>query len=194
MLDLFDAPLLPGLATASDLVSAAEERTLVAAIDAHDLKPFRFQQWSGKRLTLSFGWNYDFEAGALGRADPMPPWLLDLRDRMATFASLNPVTLVQALLIRYPVGAGIGWHRDRPIYDQVLGLSLGVPATMRFRRRDGGRWARVSLPLEPRGAYHINGEARQDWEHSIAEMDRVRHSITFRTLSTAGHRLTSLTA
>jgi alkylated DNA repair protein (DNA oxidative demethylase) len=43
--------------------------------------------------------------------------------------------LVQALLIRYDPGAGIGWHRDRPLFEHVVGISLGAPATMRFRRR-----------------------------------------------------------
>jgi len=63
----------------------------------------------------------------------------------------------------------------------VVGLSLGAPATMRFLRRVGTRFERVGVPLPPRG-YHLTGEARHDWEHSTAEMDRTRWSITFRSL------------
>lgn len=189
MLDLFDTPLLPGLSSASDLVTEAEEARLVAAIDATALTPFRFQGWTGKRLTTSFGWHYDFDRGQVGRADPMPEWLLPIRARMAAFAGLDPELLIQALLIRYDPGAGIGWHRDRPIYEHVLGLSLGAPAEMRFRRRRGERdFDRVSLPLQPRAAYHIVGEARHDWEHSIAELDRTRWSISFRSPSKKGKR------
>lgn len=189
MLDLFDSPVIPGISTGPDLIDTAEEVALIAAIDAQDLTPFKFQQWTGKRLTHSFGWKYDFQTGEVSRANPMPDWLIDLRNRMAAFAALSPEELIQALLIRYDVGAGIGWHRDRPIYEHVLGLSLGAPATLRFRRRNGVKWERLSLPLEPRAAYHLSGEARHDWEHSIAEMDRPRHSITFRTLSERGRRI-----
>jgi alkylated DNA repair dioxygenase AlkB len=190
VLDLFDAPVLPGLASRTDMVDETEERALVAAIDATDLTPFRFQGWTGRRLTSSFGFSYDFETQRAATADPIPDWLLPIRDRMAAFAGIDAGSLIQALLIRYDPGAGIGWHRDRPIYEHVVGLSLGAPADMRFRRRrtDGG-FDRASLPLEPRGAYHLSGEARHDWEHSIVEMDQTRWSITFRSVSARGRPL-----
>ncbi|MDH7638167.1 alpha-ketoglutarate-dependent dioxygenase AlkB [Sphingomonas oryzagri] len=169
------------------MVDEAEERALVAAIDATDLTPFRFQGWTGRRLTSSFGFSYDFETQRAARADPIPDWLMPIRDRMAAFAGIDAGTLIQALLIRYDPGAGIGWHRDRPIYEHVVGLSLGAPADMRFRRRrPDGRFDRASLPLEPRGAYHLSDEARHDWEHSIVEMDRTRWSVTFRSASARG--------
>ena len=194
MLDLFDAPVLPGLASRPELVTPAEQRDLIAAIDATDLTPFRFQGWTGKRLTTSFGFHYDFETQRLARAAPMPDWLLSVRARMATFAGLDPDLLIQALLIRYDPGAGIGWHRDRPIYDHVLGLSLGASATMRFRRpRHGGGFDRASLALEPRAAYHLSGEARHDWAHSIVAVDETRWSITFRSASARGRAVLTAT-
>ncbi len=190
MPDLFDTPLLPGLSSSPDLVSEEEERFLISAIDATDLTPFRFQGWTGKRLTSAFGWHYDFESGQVARAEPIPEWLLPVRARMASFAGLDPGLLIQALLIRYDPGAGIGWHRDRPVYEHVLGLSLGALAVMRFRRRRGERdFERVSLPLEPRAAYHLSGEARHGWEHGIAEIDRTRWSITFRSASGKGRAI-----
>jgi alkylated DNA repair dioxygenase AlkB len=189
MLDLFDAPVLPGIATLADIVTPAEETALTSAIDTEPLTPFQFQQWQGKRLTRSFGLKYDFQTGRVSTGDPLPDWLFDLRDRAAAFASVRPDAIAQCLLIRYDPGAGIGWHRDRPAYGQVIGISLGAPAAMRFRRRAGKKFERVTLPLEPRGTYHLSGEARHEWEHSIAEMDRTRHSITFRTLSDQGRRL-----
>jgi alkylated DNA repair protein (DNA oxidative demethylase) len=188
MLDMFDAPVLPGIATMADIVSPDEEVALVAAIDAEALTPFQFQQWEGKRLTRSFGLKYDFQTGQVSHGNPLPDWLTDLRDRAAAFAGVEPDHIAQCLLIRYDPGAGIGWHRDRPSYGHVIGVSLGARAAMRFRRRVGGKFERVTLPLDPRGAYHLFGEARHDWEHSIAEMDRTRHSITFRTLSDQGRR------
>ena len=183
MLDIFDTPVLPGLSSCEDLVSAAEERALVAAIDGTALSAFRFQGWEGKRLTASFGWTFDFDHGRLERGEPLPDWLLPVRDRAAAFAGLQPEELVHALLIRYDPGAGIGWHRDRPAFEHVVGLSLGSGTVMRFRRRRAERFERVTTPLVPRGAYHLTGEVRHEWEHSIAEMAQTRWSVTFRSLS-----------
>ncbi|WP_145200285.1 alpha-ketoglutarate-dependent dioxygenase AlkB [Sphingobium sp. B2] len=183
--DLFDDTVLPGLSYAPEIVSAAEERGLIDQIGAIDLSPFRFQQWTGKRLTRSFGWNYDFETGRFAPTDALPAWLEPLKARAARFAGLDPTELVQALLIRYDPGAGIGWHKDRPVFEHVIGISLGNPATMRFRRRAGAKFARASAPLAPRSIYHLSGEARHGWEHSIAAMDSPRWSITFRSLAQA---------
>jgi len=183
MLDLFDIPILPGLTLQDDIVSEVEETALIAAIDRTGLAPFRFQGWEGKRLTTSYGWIYDFDRGRLGESEPLPDWLLPLRDRAAAFAGLAPAALVHALLIRYDPGAGIGWHRDRPAFEHVVGISLGAPATMRFRRRCGGRFERKTAPLMPRGAYHLTAEVRHEWEHSIVAMERTRWSITFRSLA-----------
>ncbi len=188
MLDLFDMPVLPGLRACPDFLDRDEERALIARIDATDPTPFKFQGWTGKRLTTSFGWSYDFEVGRPVAAEPLPDWLLSIRDRAARFAQLDPTFLVQALLIRYDPGAGIGWHRDRPVYEDVIGISLGESATMRFRRRYKGGFERANAPLDPRAAYHLSGAARHEWEHSIVEMDRPRWSITFRSLSMIGRK------
>jgi alkylated DNA repair dioxygenase AlkB len=90
---------------------------------------------------------------------------------------------VQSLLVRYDPGAGIGWHRDRPVFEHVIGISLGATATMRFRRRRAGGFDRASVPLAPRSLYHLTGDARWRWEHSIAPMEVTRWSITFRSFS-----------
>ena len=86
------------------------------------------------------------------------------------------------MLIEYGRGAGIGWHKDRPVFEHVVGLSLGAAATMRFRRRATGRFERATAELAPRSIYHLAGEARDQWEHGIAAMDAPRWSITFRSL------------
>ncbi|WP_369405258.1 alpha-ketoglutarate-dependent dioxygenase AlkB [Sphingomonas pruni] len=181
--DLFGSPLVPGFASAPDIISRGEEQALIAHIDTSALDSFKFQGWLGKRLTASFGSRYDFERGRMEPADPLPDWLLDVRERAASFARLAPDALVQALVIRYDPGAGIGWHRDRPVYEDVVGISLGEPATLRLRRRKRSGFERVSAPLEPRSIYHLAGEVRHEWEHSIVEMERPRWSITFRSLA-----------
>jgi DNA oxidative demethylase len=187
--DLFDKPDLAGLSQTDEIVTPDEERALVGAIDAAELSPFRFHGWLGKRLTASYGWRYDFDTANFNRTDALPDWLLPVRARAARFAGLEPGDLVQALVIRYDPGAGIGWHRDRPVFKHVLGISLGAPAVMRFRRRRPDGFDRVSRLLPPRSIYHLTGEARHEWEHSIAGMAMTRWSITFRSLSEKGIRL-----
>lgn len=180
--DLFGATLLPGLSAVDDFITEAEEAALVAYIEAAELTPFRFQQWEGKRRTRSYGWHYDFETGAFGRTEALPAWLISIADRAADAARIARGSIAQALLISYGPGAGIGWHRDRPVFEHVIGISLGAAATMRFRRRAGAKFDRFALPLVPRGLYHLDGEARAEWEHSIVGVDRPRWSITLRTL------------
>ena len=184
--DLFGEPRLAGLSQADAIVTPGEEQKLITSINAAELSPFRFHRWLGKRLTASYGWCYDFDNASFAPAEAIPDWLLPLRARAARFARLQPDEFVQALLIRYDPGAGIGWHRDRPVFDRVVGISLGAPATMRFRRRRRGGFDRASVLLAPRSIYHLTGEARHEWEHSIAAMEVTRWSITFRSLSEKG--------
>ncbi len=179
---LFNAPLIPGLAMRDDLISPDEEAALIAAIDAVELAPFRFQGFIGKRLTRSFGWQYDFDRASFTPTEPIPDWLLTARNRAAQFAGIDPDDLAQILLIRYDEGTGIGWHRDRSVFGEIVGLSLDADTILNFRQRTatGFRW--VKLPLHRRSAYHLNGEARTGWEHGIASHPARRYSITFRTL------------
>jgi alkylated DNA repair dioxygenase AlkB len=189
MLDLFDTPIIPGLTTRPDFLSEDEERDLIACIEAASLTPFKFGEWTGKRLTQSFGWKYDFENETLTRSEPLPQWLDPVIGRAAAHAGLAVGDIVQALLIRYGEGAGIGWHKDRPIYRDVIGISLGSATAMRFRRRSPSGWTRASAPLEPRSLYRLSGEVRHDWEHSIAPLERTRYAITLRSFSDKGRRL-----
>ena len=184
--NLFGAPRLAGLSQADAIVTPGEEQMLITSINAAELSPFRFHGWLGKRLTASYGWRYDFDDASFALAEAIPDWLLPLREKAARFAGLRPDELVQSLLIRYDRGAGIGWHRDRPVFEHVVGISLGAPATMRFRRRRRGGFDRASVLLAPRSIYHLTGEARHEWEHSIAAMVVTRWSITFRSLSEKG--------
>jgi DNA oxidative demethylase len=177
-----NAPLVPGLLRVREAVTPAEEAGLAERIDAAPLKPFEFGQWRGKRLTTHYGRAYDFAHGRLDEAPPLPDWLLALREKLAPLAGLDPAALEAALLIRYDPGAGIGWHRDRPQYGEVLGLSLGADCTMRLRRRTATAFERRSVPLPARSLYRLSGEVRGEWEHSITPMTNKRWSITFRTL------------
>jgi alkylated DNA repair dioxygenase AlkB len=186
---LFDTPLIAGLRYEEAVIGEEDERALLDRLEALELAPFRFHGWQGNRKTQSFGWRYDFEDASFTPADPMPDWLQPLRRRAASFADLKPEEFVHALLARYDPGAGIGWHRDRDVFDKVVGFSLRTPATLRFRQRTASGFRRANLEVAPRSAYLLSGEARHDWEHSIAPGDALRFSITFRALSDKGRRI-----
>jgi len=186
---LFDAPLIAGLDYREDFISASEERALIERLEAEELSPFRFHGWLGNRKTRSFGWRYDFDDASFTPTGPIPDWLLPLRDKAGAFAGVEPAEFGTALLARYDPGAGIGWHKDRDVFDQVIGVSLHTPATLRFRRRTASGFRRANLELAPRSAYLISGESRWEWEHRITPGDELRFSITFRTLSDKGRRI-----
>ena len=185
---LFEAPLIAGLRYEDDVITQSEERVLLERLQALELSPFRFHGWLGNRKTQSFGWRYDFDDASFSPSEPIPEWLQPIRERAAVFAGLDPDDFVHALLARYDPGAGIGWHRDRDVFDRVVGLSLNTPATLRFRRRVTSGFRRADIELAQRSAYLLSGEARWDWEHRITPGDQLRFSITFRTLSDKGRR------
>ncbi len=179
---LFDA-MPPGLRVQHEFITEPEEAALIGKFETLPFTPFAFQGWFGRRETVSFGWRYDFNDSRLHEAPPMPDFLLPLRERAAALAALAPESLEQALIIRYDPGAGIGWHRDRPIYHRVVGISLASACVLRFRRREGAKFRRFSLDAERRSAYLLSGEIRHEWEHSIAPVGERRYSVTFRSRS-----------
>jgi len=186
---LFEAPLIDGLRYDPDVISEAEEQELVSRLGELDLAPFRFQGWLGNRKTQSFGWRYDFDDVSFEPAEAIPDWLEPIRRKVAAFAQLEAQDFVHVLLARYDPGAGIGWHRDRDVFDKVVGISLNSPATLRFRQRSGTGFRRLNLHVEPRSAYLLSGEVRHGWEHRITPGERLRFSITFRTLSEKGRMI-----
>jgi alkylated DNA repair dioxygenase AlkB len=107
---------------------------------------------------------------------------LAIRQKAAEFAGITESRLQHALVTEYAPGAAIGWHRDRPEFEDVIGISLGAPCLFRFRRKNGMRWERASIELQRRSAYLLRGRARWDWQHSIPPVDKLRYSITFRSL------------
>jgi alkylated DNA repair dioxygenase AlkB len=174
------AGLPQGFAYAPEFLTRDEEVELAAWLATLPFTPFQFRGYEAKRRVTSFGWKYDFTRSHLEAADDMPAELRAVRARAAAFADLAPDDLQQCLLNEYLPGAPIGWHRDRPIFEKVVGISLLAPATFRLRRRLGDGFQRAALELSPRSIYRIEGEARTAWEHSIPPVAAHRYSITFR--------------
>ena len=171
-----------GLRYQAAFLAEDEEQALLPEMAALPFRPFEFQGFLGKRETVSFGWAYRFDGTGLAEAAPIPDWLLPVRARAAEFAGLDPEALVQALVIRYAEGAGLGWHRDRPVFDDVLGVSLLSAAPLRFRRKQGEKWQRFTMEAEPRSLYLLRGPARTEWQHSLAPVAALRYAITFRSM------------
>jgi alkylated DNA repair dioxygenase AlkB len=177
-------PLTPaGFRYRENVVTAAEEATLVAALQKLDLKPFEFHGHVANRRVISFGLRYDYSRRTVQAASEFPSFLNELRVNVAEFAGRGANEFRQAGVNEYGPGAGIGWHKDKAQFGIIVGISLQAPATMRFRRTQGRGWARVSQTIAPRSIYLLSGEARTEWEHSIPPLHELRYSITFRTVS-----------
>lgn len=183
-LGLFEKPdgFPEGFKYRSGLVGADEEARLLEHVRALPLKEFEFHGFTGKRRTVSFGWHYDFKDSKLRPAGDIPAFLQPMRERAAAFAGLESEDLPHALVIEYAPGAAIGWHRDKGVFGDVIGVSLLSSCTFRLRRKMGTKWERASVIAEPRSVYLLRGPARTEWEHSIPAVDALRYSITFRTL------------
>lgn len=185
--DLFEttAPSGPrGLLFTDGLIDEAEEAALIAFVAELPFRPFVFHGYLGARELVHFGSRYDYGARVLDAVPPIPEALLPLRAKAAAFAGRDPAMFSQALATRYARGAPIGWHRDRPVYDEVIGVSLASACRLRLRRqRKGGGWDRFEIAAQPRSAYLFSGEARNVWEHSIPPVEALRYSITFRSLA-----------
>ena len=182
--DLFGAEpqLPPGFRYQPALISTAEEAALLVHVRALPFREFEFQGYTGKRRVVSFGWRYDFTDHRLHRTEDIPAFLLSLRERAAAFAGMAAADLQQVLVTEYDAGAAIGWHRDRPVFGDVVGVSLLSACTFRLRRDVGGTWERASIEAAPRSVYLLRGPSRTEWEHSIPPVNALRFSITFRNL------------
>jgi alkylated DNA repair dioxygenase AlkB len=170
-----------GFLYAPELFSPQAEKAFVAQFEALPFKPFEFHGYQGNRRIVSYGYRYDYAGRTLRASDAMPAFLAPLREVASRFSGIAEAQLEQALVTEYAPGAGIGWHRDKPMFDDVVALSFLSPCVLRLRRQDGTGWQRQSVEIVPRSAYLLHGPVRSEWEHSIVPMDTLRYSVTFRS-------------
>jgi len=189
-LSLFEAlaEVPEGFVYREDCISEAEERELVREIQNLHLTPFEYYQFTGKRRTASFGWQYEFGKSEITIAPDMPAFLLPLRTRAGELFDIDPNSLIQASIIEYSIGSPIGWHRDIPHFGVVVGISLNAPCRMRFRKQNRARSKNsnreevLSISLQPRSIYLMSGASRETWQHSIPPVKELRYAIMMRTL------------
>jgi alkylated DNA repair dioxygenase AlkB len=172
-----------GFVYRADVISPAEELALVERFGTLPFQPFEFHGHLGKRRIVSFGWRYDFSGARLRESEAIPAFLRPLRAQAAAVAGIAAESLEQILVTEYAAGAGIGWHRDKAMFEDVVAVSLLSSCTLRFRRKDAAGWARAACAVQPGSAYVLRGPSRRDWEHSIPPVDRLRYSVTFRNFA-----------
>jgi alkylated DNA repair protein (DNA oxidative demethylase) len=175
--------VVEGLAYQEDFVTPEEERELLELIESLDFREIEMRGQTAKRTVRHFGLGYDYDRAELVPVEPLPEGLEWLRARAAVLIEREPADLAQVLVSRYPEDAGIGWHRDAPMFgSRIVGVSLAAPARMRFQRKVKGEREVAAIELAPRSAYVLAGKARWSWQHSIPPAKALRYSVTFRTL------------
>ena len=145
----------------------------------------RYKEWTANRRVVSYGGRYDFDANELEPAEPIPPFLFDLRAAAASFVGVSSAELTHALVAEYRAETRLGWHRDVPQFELVVGISLFGLARLRLRRYPHVAHAAqrsLAVELAPRSIYSLTGEARWGWQHAISPTRGLRYSITFRSL------------
>jgi alkylated DNA repair dioxygenase AlkB len=183
------APKVPdGFIYRPNFLSEAEEQELIREIQQIHLAPFKYYQFTGKRRTASFGWQYEFGTSEITTAPEIPPYLLPVRTRAGSLFNIDPRSLVQISIIEYSVGSPIGWHRDIPHFGVVVGISLGAACRIRLRKYSRPRSKNLkrdeilSMELQPRSIYLMSGASRETWQHSIPPVKKLRYAIMMRTL------------
>jgi alkylated DNA repair dioxygenase AlkB len=185
--DLFGPvePVLPaGMRYQEEFLSREEEAQLVARIEQLPLAPMKYQQYTALRRIVSYGGSYDFSAQKLEVAEPLPAWLDPLRLRAAAWAGVAPASITQALVAEYQPGTPLGWHRDVPDFEDIIGVSLANEAVLRFRpypHVTGSKAEVLKVAVAPRSIYLLRGAARWGWQHNVPPTKALRYSITLRT-------------
>ena len=184
-------PVVPdGCSYRPDFVTPTEERNLTAAVAALNFSAVVMRGGVARRRTAHFGVTYGYDARRTGPGEPLPAFLLPLRERCAAWLGIDAAEFGEALVTEYPAGAAIGWHRDAPMFGDIAGVSLLTSCRMKFRpyvspkdiKSASIRRTTHEVMLEPRSAYLLTDAARRDFEHSIPPVEALRYSLTFRTL------------
>jgi alkylated DNA repair dioxygenase AlkB len=167
----------------SDFLSREEESELLGQIEGLPFSRARYKQFLAYRRIVSYGGSYDFSSRRLKTAEPIADFLHPLRARAAAWAGCAAEDFTHGLVTEYSPGTELGWHRDLPEFDLVVGISLRSSCRMRFRPYPPGpREKSISVELEPRSIYRLQGAVRWEWQHSVPPVPALRYSITFRTL------------
>jgi alkylated DNA repair protein (DNA oxidative demethylase) len=171
----------PGLTYIPFFISEEEERNLIHEIRNLEWKEIHMHGVIAKRKIVHYGLNYEFNSRTLTPAEEPPEFIKNLIPDVAKALKVKDAEIAEMLISHYPIDAPIGWHRDAPQFESLLGISLGGECVMKFRKYDDNK-IQFRQILESRSAYIIKNEARWKWQHHIPPVKTERFSITFRTL------------
>jgi alkylated DNA repair dioxygenase AlkB len=180
--ELTELPI--GMRFAPEFLSTREEGSLLELIGGFELKEAQYKAYTARRRVISFGGQFDYDVNRLKRGAPIPDALHPLRERVAAWLDVEPERFGQMLIAEYRPGTPLGWHRDVPDFESIVGISLHGAAVMRFRpypHVPGHATKAFQLELPPRCAYVLEGEARWGWQHSVVATKELRYSITLRS-------------
>jgi alkylated DNA repair dioxygenase AlkB len=172
----------PGFRYSAGFIDSGEESALMTEIRGLDFAPYAFRGVRARRRVVSFGLVAGYQIRQFQQGAAIPPFLQTLRAKAAMFAGVAQDDFKQVLVSEYTPGTPIGWHKDRPLYELIVGVSLLSAAMFRFRLPKERGWLREFQLLEPRSIYLLSGPARDQWQHSIPAVPALRYSITFRSL------------
>lgn len=184
---LFPPELPDGFIYEDDFLSEAEESHLVRQFKSQEFAAYDFHGYTAKRRVVTYGVSYEYGTRQVSGTNTFTDFLLPIRERAAAVACVAPEALVQGMILEYPPGAPIGWHRDAPQFGTIIGISLLNRARMRLKPYTLGKQQNsdhriLSIDLAPRSIYVLSGAARSEWQHSIPAVEKLRYSITFRTI------------
>jgi len=168
-----------------DFITEEEESNLVELIQKYPLKNMLFQGFEAKRKVISFGYDYHFDNRSLTKGVPIPEEFKPVILKAAAQLQIPAEKFEKVLLTEYGEGHVINWHRDAPVFEKIAGISLLSDCTFKLRPYDKSKQMRSSVKsfiAERRSLYLMEGEAKENWEHSIAPVKSIRYSITIRTL------------
>jgi alkylated DNA repair dioxygenase AlkB len=188
-----------------DFLTEEEEELLLAYIENLPLAHPSTRDHEAKRRIMSFGWGFNFKENKLIPGPALPRFLHRTQRKIAKWLDIAPARVAEALITEYTPGSAIGWHVDNESFEKIVGISLAGWCRMRLRPLYGirnnpdalvgaatasrrGKESVISIEVEPRSAYIMQGNARWQWQHSVAAVETLRYSITFRTLPTTALR------
>ena len=109
----------------------------------------------------------------------LPEFLESLKKRAAEWAALAPADLVEAVISEYTEGSPIGWHRDVPKFETIVGISLNSSCRMRFKPYKGeGRIVSVNARASIRLSATRSGKVELSTQYSRRSSVALLHYVS----------------
>jgi DNA oxidative demethylase len=89
-----------GLVYRPDLLTVDEEAEVLDVLASLRFDPIVMHGQPAKRTARHFGLDYDYEARTPQPGEPLPDWILPVRERAAELAGHDPDELVEVLVQR----------------------------------------------------------------------------------------------